>query len=88
MNTVLWTVAVVLICTLLVFSTYAAFFGFAGVLSGARYVTCPQCHHHYLRTRASSQHPCPHGVAEKAYQAAWRTTHHELTDSPVAGRAR
>lgn len=76
MDTALWTLTDVLICGLLVFSTYAAFIGFAGVLSGAGYVTCPRCHHHYLRTRTGSRHPCPHGVAEDAYQLVWRTTHH------------
>jgi hypothetical protein len=75
MDTTLWTVAVVPACALLIFSTYAAFFGFAGVLSGARYVTCGRCHHHYLCGRRSAAHRCPHGVAENAYQLAWRTTH-------------
>jgi hypothetical protein len=75
MDTTLWTLADILVCGLLVFSTYAAFIGLAGVLGGASYVWCARCHHHYLRNRGSFGHRCPHGIAENAYQLAWWTTH-------------
>jgi hypothetical protein len=76
METGLWTVALALACVLLVFSTYAAFVGFAGVLSGARYLQCPRCHHHYLSGRGGGGHQCPHGRGERAYQLAWGQLHH------------
>lgn len=76
MATALWTVALGLGCVLLVFSTYAAFVGFTGVLSGARYTQCPDCHHHYLSSGSGPPgHRCPHGVGERAYQLVWRELH-------------
>jgi hypothetical protein len=76
MGSVLWIVASLLVFALLVFSTYAAFVGFAGVLSGARYAQCPSCHHHYLSGRIGQRiHTCPRGATERAYQAAWAQLH-------------
>jgi hypothetical protein len=83
MTTTLWTLTVGLACVLLAFTTYAAFVGLAGVLSGARYAQCPRCHHHYLSGRAGLEgHLCPHGVTERVYQVMWRELHHQYAEAP------
>lgn len=76
MGAALWAIALMLGFALLIFSTYAGFVGFAGVLSGASYLQCPRCHHHYLAGRGGSWHRCPHGAPERVYQLAWARLHH------------
>lgn len=76
LGTALWAIALTLGFALLIFSTYAALVGFAGVLSGARYLQCPRCHHHYLAGRVGSWHRCPHRPPERVYQMAWAQLHH------------
>lgn len=77
MTTIMWIVALGLGFVLLAFSTYAAFVGLTGVLSGGQYAQCSRCHHHYLSGSSGLRgHQCPHGVAERAYQVVWRELHH------------
>jgi hypothetical protein len=76
MSDFLWALAVIPVCVLLMYSAYVSVVGLTGVITGAAYLRCGRCHHHYLRVRKGGQHDCPHGILEDAYQVGWRSLHH------------
>jgi hypothetical protein len=73
----MWVLMFVMAGALLTVTLYAAVVGLAGAVTGARYVQCPRCHHHYLAGGADgSAHDCPHSIGEDAYQLAYSHLHH------------
>jgi hypothetical protein len=77
MGSMLWTVVSLLAFALLVFSTYAAFVGVRRGPQRCPLLAVPALSHHYLNGHTGQwTHACPHGITERAYQAAWAQLHH------------